>query len=103
MQRVVSIKRLREFWARHSDAEAALRDWYRTAMKATWRNIQDVRVDYPHADAVIVASGRPVTVYNICGNKYRLITDILYRVQVIYVCSVLTHAEYSKDRWKANL
>jgi mRNA interferase HigB len=103
MDRVISLKRLREFWQRHQDAQEPLRDWYRTALKASWRHIQDVRRDYPHADAVIVASGRPVTVFNICGNKYRLIVDIVYRVQVIYICAVLTHAEYSKNRWKNKL
>jgi mRNA interferase HigB len=103
MRRVISIKRLREFWLRHPDAEAPLRDWYRTALKANWHHLQDVRRDYPHADGVVVASGRTVTVHNICGNKYRLIVDILYRVQVIYVCAVLTHADYNKDRWKDQL
>ena len=103
MSRVISLKRLREFWERHPDAEAALRDWNRTALKASWRHIQDVRTDYPHADAVMVASGRPVTVFNICGNRYRLVVDIVYRSQVIYVCTVLTHAEYSRNRWKEKL
>jgi mRNA interferase HigB len=103
MARVISLKRLREFWQRHHDAETALRDWYRTALKSSWRHIQEVRLDYPGADPVIVASGQTVTVFNICGNKYRLIVDILYEVQVIYVCTVLTHAEYSKNRWKDKL
>lgn len=103
MKRVLIIKRLREFWTRHADAEPALRDWYRKASKARWRHLSDVRVDYPHADPVLVASGRTVVVFNICGNKYRLVADVLYGVQVIYVCKVLTHAEYSKDRWKENL
>ena len=103
MERVISIKRLREFWQRHPDAETPLRDWYRTALKTPWRHLQDVRIEYPHADPVVVASGRTVTVFNICGNKYRLVVDILYRVHVIYVCTVLTHAEYSKQRWKDNL
>lgn len=103
MKRVISIKRLREFWRRHADAEDQLREWYRTALKASWRHLQDVRTDYPHADPVVVASGRTVTVFNICGNKYRLVADILYGVQVIYVCTVLTHADYSKNRWKEKL
>ena len=103
MERVISLKRLREFWERHPDAEASLRHWYRTALKVTWRHLHDVRTDYSHADAVMVASGRPVTVFNICGNKYRLIVDILYRTQVIYICTVLTHGEYSKGRWKDKL
>lgn len=103
MKRVLSIKRLRAFWQRYPDAETPLRSWYRCAQKANWRHLQEVRIDYPHADGVVAASGRTVTVFNICGNKYRLIVDILYQVQVIYVCAVLTHANYAKDRWKDEL
>jgi mRNA interferase HigB len=103
MKRVISVKRLREFWRLHPDSETPLRSWYRTAMKAQWANIQDVRATYAHADAVIVASGRTVTVFNFGGNKYRLVVDILYEVEVIYVCLVLTHSEYTKDRWKDQL
>jgi len=103
MKRVISVKRLREFWQRRPDAETPLRTWYRIALKAAWRQLQDVRADYPHADAVTVASGRSITVFNIAGNKYRLVVDILYAPQVIYVCKVLTHAEYTKGRWKDQL
>lgn len=103
MKRVISVRRLREFWQRHPDAKAPLRKWYRTTLKARWQNLQDVRVIYPSANGVLVASGRTVTVFNIGGQKYRLIVDILYPVQVVYVCAVLTHAEYSKNRWKDQL
>jgi mRNA interferase HigB len=103
MRRVISVKRLREFWQQHPGAEIPLRTWYRVASKASWRRLQDVRSDYPHADAVTAASGRTVTVFNMGGNKYRLIVDILYAVEVVYVCTVLTHAEYSKGRWKDQL
>lgn len=69
-------------------------------MKAEWKNLQDTRKSYPAADAVEVASGATMTVFNIGGNKYRLITNIWYGGQQIYVKLVLTHAEYSRDRWK---
>jgi mRNA interferase HigB len=101
--RVISLKRLREFWQRHPDSELQLRCWYRTALKASWRHLNEVRRDYPHADAVIAASGQPLTVFNIYGNKYRLIVNIVYQSKVICVGTVLTHAEYSKGRWKENL
>jgi mRNA interferase HigB len=58
---------------------------------------------FPHADAVIVESGKPVTVFNIAGNKFRLITAIHYNRQVIYTLRVMTHGEYSKDKWKVQL
>ncbi len=103
MKRVISIRRLREFWQEHPDAETALREWYKVALTTEWQSLQDVRRTYPSADAVAVDSGATMTVFNIGGNKYRLITSIWYGGRQIYIKRVLTHAEYSKDRWKKQL
>lgn len=100
---VITRKRLREFAVEHADAAAPLDDWYQTVSKAKWRSIQDVRRSYPHADAVTVASGNDVTVFNVAGNKYRMVTAIHYNAQRVYVLSVMTHAEYGKGKWKATL
>ncbi|GMU22984.1 MAG: hypothetical protein AMXMBFR13_30680 [Phycisphaerae bacterium] len=100
---VISRRRLREFAAGRPDSETPLDDWYRTASKAKWQSINDVRRVYPHADAVTVASGNDVTVFNVAGNKYRLVTAIHYDAQRVYVLKVMTHAEYNKDKWKATL
>ena len=101
--RVISRKRLREFAQRHSDAAEALEKWHRAFRAARWRNIQEVRRVYPHADAVTVASGNTVTVFNVCGNKYRLIVAIHDNRQRVYILRLLGHAEYSKDLWKKGL
>lgn len=103
MRRVISIRRLREFWEAHPDAEGPLRQWYRVALAAEWRSLQDVRKTYASADAVEAASGTSLTAFNIGGNKYRLITSIWYGGEQVYVKRVLTHAEYSKGRWRANM
>lgn len=103
MRRVISVKRLREFWERHPDAETPLREWYKIACQADWSNLQDVRSTYAGADAVQVASGATVTVFNIKDNRYRLIASIWYEGRQVYVKRVLTHAEYSKDMWKKQL
>jgi mRNA interferase HigB len=63
--------------------------------KAAWRSLADVREVFPHADAVY-----DCTIFNIGGNKYRLIVGINYNRQVIYVKHVLTHKEYDKENWK---
>ncbi len=101
--RVISKKRLREFWEDHADAELPLTEWYKTARKADWSSINDVRDLFPHADGVEVESGRVVTVFNVKGNAYRLVVDILYDLHLIYVCEVMTHAEYNKEKWKGHL
>jgi mRNA interferase HigB len=92
---VISRKTLTDFAARYPDAEAPLDSWYRLAKKAAWKSISEVRANYPHADAV-----GSCTVFNIAGNKYRLITKIYYGDQVILVRCVLIHRDYDKGGWK---
>ena len=91
-------------WAgRHPDAAESLAAWLKNASVAKWRSLSEVRNVYPHADPVVVGSGRTVVVFNIRGNRYRLVTAIHYNRQVIYTLRFLTHAEYSKNRWKDTL
>jgi mRNA interferase HigB len=94
--RVISLNVLRAFWEVYPDAETPLRQWYKTALHAAWRDIQDVRKAYPHADGVRVGRHEVLTVFNIGGNKYRLVARIRYDYQLINVRSVMTHAEYDK-------
>ncbi|MGE0366891.1 MAG: type II toxin-antitoxin system HigB family toxin [Phycisphaerales bacterium] len=98
--RVISLKRLREFWEQHADAEEPLRAWYKAVLGAEWKNLQDARATYPHADGVETDSGETLTVFNIGGNKYRLIARIRYDYQLVNIRIVLTHAEYDKGKWK---
>ncbi|MEZ6234294.1 MAG: type II toxin-antitoxin system HigB family toxin [Phycisphaerales bacterium] len=98
--RVISLKPLKAFWTRHPDAEEPLRAWYTVALGADWGSLQDLRRTYPHADGVKSADGGTLTVFNIGGNKYRLVARIRYDYQLINVRAVLTHAEYDKGSWK---
>ena len=100
---VITRKRIVEFAKRHRDAAGPLNMWYRTARRAHWHDLQDVRVTFPHADAVEVNSGNTVTVFNIGGNKYRLVAAIHYNRQRVYILLLMTHAEYGKDNWKKSL
>lgn len=92
---IISRRALVQFATIHPDAETALDVWYRVAKGAHWKNLAEVKQVYPHADQV----GR-YTVFNIKGNKYRLIAEINYHSQTIFVRHVLTHAEYDKEGWK---
>jgi mRNA interferase HigB len=98
--RVISRKSLQDFWERYPDALDPLREWYKTALEARWNNLLDVRQTYPHADGVETALSGTLTVFNICGNKYRLVTRIKYDWQLINIRCVLTHAQYNKGKWK---
>src|SRR5437763_15247431 len=101
--RIVQANRLVEFAAEHADAAAALSAWASTVQRSKWRSLMDVRKTYRHADAVRVASGKVVTVFNIKGNHYRLVAAVDYLLELVNVLCVLTHAEYDKDRWKKAL
>jgi mRNA interferase HigB len=93
---VISRRKLKEAATRHGDLEDALDAWFRIAKKALWRNLAEVRKTFSSADAV----GR-WTVFNIKGNRYRLIAEINYVFGRIYIRHVLTHAEYDRGGWKS--
>jgi len=100
--RVIKPATLLSFGLTFSDATASLESWLAVTEAATWKSIQDVRQTYPHADAAVVASGATVTIFNIRGNRYRLITSIHYNRQIVFIRDLITHAEYSRDHWKCN-
>jgi mRNA interferase HigB len=100
---VIKLRTLKAFWMVHADAERPLFDWFQFCRRARWQNIRDVRRAYPHADAVAVKSGRTATVFNIGGNKYRLVALVDYQFQRMLVTHVLTHADYDRERWKEQL
>lgn len=98
--RIISRARLKEFWERHADAEAPLERWYDLADHADWKNLPDVRSSMRSTDPVTVGSGNTVYVFNIGGNKYRLIAAIHFDKGRVFVLRILTHAEYDRERWK---
>jgi len=87
----------------HPPAARHLDVWRKTGKSAAWRNLMAVRRSYPDTDAVKVKSGRSVLVFNLRRNDYRLIAAAHYNRQIIYTLRFMTHAEYSKDRWKETL
>jgi mRNA interferase HigB len=86
---------LNEAIARDRTLDVPLNVWYRVAAAAKWTGLVDVRRTYPATDFV-----DPYTVFNIRGNKYRLIVKIEYRWRLVFIKHILTHAEYDKGDWK---
>jgi mRNA interferase HigB len=101
--RIITENRLVEWGKSHSKAARYLEIWRKLVKAATWRNLMEVRRTYSGTDSVKVSSGRQVQVFNVCGNDYRLIVAVHFDRQRVYILRFLTHAEYSKDRWKAEL
>jgi mRNA interferase HigB len=87
--RVLTKKRLREYWERHPQAEQPLKRWHDYVRKAEWSSPADVKQSYRTAD--ILSDNR--VVFNIGGNNYRLIVKIEYRFQDVYVRFIGTHEE----------
>ncbi len=87
---VISVKRLREFWTKHRDARSSLSAWYHEARDSTWASIAEVRRRYPSAST----PNAERVVFNIWGNKYRLVVRVNYRSRTVFVRFVGTHAEY---------
>jgi mRNA interferase HigB len=92
---VISKRGLFERAAKYPDAAPALRVWFDTAVDADWESLEDVRKSFPAADMV-----GDLAIFNIRGNNYRLIVRMVFRYKRIYVKEFLTHAEYTKGRWK---
>jgi mRNA interferase HigB len=92
---VITRKRLNEFAEKFPNTKSALAHWYASMKKSTSSNFAELRAVFPTADRV----GK-LTVFNIGGNKVRLIAAIHYNRKKIYVRAVLTHAEYDEGRWK---
>jgi mRNA interferase HigB len=92
---VISRKTLRKAQTNRADLIDPLNAWWKVAAHVEWKNIGDVRKIYRDTDPV----GR-YTVFNIKGNKYRLIVRMEYEKQRIYIIAVLTHAEYDKGAWQ---
>jgi mRNA interferase HigB len=89
-----------DFYKIHHDSRKALGPWLNVvgSEKTKWKHLIEVQSVYNNS---VEAVGN-WTVFNIKGNTYRLIVDIVYASQIIFIKYILTHAEYDKDKWKNN-
>ena len=90
--RIIARKTLKDFWAKHADAEQALRAWYHEAIHADWKTPQAIKDDYRGAD--ILPDNR--VVFNIKRNHYRLVVKIHYNTGIVFIRFVGTHREYDQ-------
>lgn len=92
---VISKKTLREFWEKYPDSQSPLRRWFKLMNKNSFRSFVELRAVFPSVDLV-----DDLIVFNISGNKYRLIASIHFNRRKVYVRHVMTHGEYDKEGWK---
>lgn len=93
--RIISRRALAEFWEEHPEAKVSLSIWYKTVRSSTWNDFSDVRKTFSRADLY-----RDCVIFDVGGNKYRLIVKVRYRTKRVYIRYVLTHSDYDKNAWK---
>jgi mRNA interferase HigB len=97
---LINLAAIERFARKYRDAARWLANWIDLAKAADWQSIQDIRRQFPTADGVTLKTRVVVTVFNVKGNRYRLLTIISYAAQRVVIVDVLTHAEYDKENWK---
>lgn len=94
---IISHKKIRQFSLIHPQSENPLENWYRIVKHEEFKTFADVRRLFPSADQV-----GNFTIFNIGGNKFRLICFIRYETRKIYIRYILTHPEYDTGRWRTD-
>jgi mRNA interferase HigB len=92
---IISRKALKQFWEKYPDSQSSLIRWYQIMEKTEFFTFNDLRQTFPSADMV-----GELIVFNIGGNKHRLIASIHFNRAKVYIRHMLTHSEYDKGTWK---
>jgi mRNA interferase HigB len=92
---LITRKTLQAFWQQHPDSKTSLERWLQIIEKNNFDSFAQLKATFPSADLV----GKLI-VFDIGGNKYRLIAAIHFNRHKVYIRHILTHAEYDKDNWK---
>lgn len=95
--RIISKRALREFWKGDANAKPVLEDWYRSVKNADWKTFADIRETFRHADVF-----RDCVIFDVGGNKYRLIAKVRYQRKKVFIRFVMNHSDYEKDNGKSD-
>jgi mRNA interferase HigB len=92
---IITRKRIQEFIEKYPDSASSLENWYRIVKRAEYNSFSEVKQHFRSADYI-----DGFVVFNISGNKYRLIAVIHYNRKKVYLRHILPHQEYDRDKWK---
>ena len=90
--RLIKIKTLKQFWDKHTDSQVALNSWANIVKRKQWDSFNDIKKTFGSAD--VIAGNR--CVFNIKGNKYRLVVKVHYNTKIMYIRFIGTHSEYDR-------
>ena len=96
---IITQKRLREYTEQYPTAKASLLHWEKTVLAASWSNPADLKQTFNNVDAVKVASGNTVQVFNLERNAHRLVAAIHFNTGMVFVLLVITHKGYDQEYW----
>jgi len=99
---IVGKGKLQDFWEKHTRAKKPLERWIQIIEEAKWNKFADVKQTFRSARWLPPQSGKFV-LFNVKGNRYRVVTAINFRGQVVVILVVMTHSEYDKGKWKEKL
>jgi mRNA interferase HigB len=94
---------LREFYEARPERRqhaSAFEEWFKLARKARWQNFQDAKATFGQTDVATGDSKRTATIFDVGGNKYRIVAHVDYARQTIKIEAVMDHKEYDKNLWK---
>jgi mRNA interferase HigB len=94
---------LKDFWEIQPEARTSLEHWYKVVSVANWLHFAELRKTFNHADVATTGKGHPVVIFDVGGNKYRIIAALHYDRNICYVLRVLTHKQYDTNQWKKDL
>ena len=104
---VISRKKLREFYEARRERRrhaGAFEEWFKVCRKAKWKSFRDTKALLGQTDvAKDTASEKTATIFDIGGNKYRIVTLIDYTRQTLFITHVLDHKEYDRNNWKNDI
>jgi mRNA interferase HigB len=90
--RIISFKKLRDFFEKDPNSRVALQDWYKRACRADWDDFSDIKKTFNSVDSV----GSSRFVFNVKGNHYRIVALVLFQINLVYIRWVGNHSEYNK-------
>jgi mRNA interferase HigB len=100
---VISRRKLKEFYQAKPERKPhakAFNNWFKIARKAHWQNFQDTKATFGQTDVATGDTGRTATIFDIGGNKYRVLAHVDYHRQTVLIAAVMDHKEYDRGSWK---
>lgn len=90
--RIIALKTIKDYWTKNPSCKQSLLAWYEEAEEAKWNNPNELKQQYRNASII----NEKRVVFNIHGNRYRLIADIEYRLKILFIVWIGTHKKYDK-------